>query len=88
MENWINRWRACINSEGAYFEGDNTDLYKNVAFLASPGQIWSFDPFFKERLIPGRVQKVTSIGDFFSNHTIDVWKRKSLRMAANYTSQF
>ena len=27
MENWINRWHACIGSKGAYFEGDNKDLY-------------------------------------------------------------
>ena len=27
MENWINRWHACIGSKGAYFEGDNNDLY-------------------------------------------------------------
>ena len=27
MENWINRWHACIGSKGAYFEGDNKNLY-------------------------------------------------------------
>ena len=27
MENWINRVHACIGSKGAYFEGDNKDLY-------------------------------------------------------------
>ena len=27
MENWINRWHACIATKGAYFEGDNKDLY-------------------------------------------------------------
>ena len=27
MENWINRWHASIGSRGAYFEGDNKDLY-------------------------------------------------------------
>lgn len=27
MENWINRWHACIGSEGGYFEGDHKDLY-------------------------------------------------------------
>ena len=27
MKNWINRWHACIDSKGAYFEGDNKDLY-------------------------------------------------------------
>ena len=27
MENWINRWHACICSEGGYFEGDHKDLY-------------------------------------------------------------
>ena len=27
VENWINRWHACISSKGAYFEGDNKDLY-------------------------------------------------------------
>ena len=26
MENWINRWHACIGSKGAYFEGDNKNL--------------------------------------------------------------
>ena len=26
MENWINRWHACIRSKGAYFEVDNKDL--------------------------------------------------------------
>ena len=27
MENWINRWHACIASRGAYSKGDNKDLY-------------------------------------------------------------
>ena len=27
MGNCINRWHACIGSKGAYFEGDNKDLY-------------------------------------------------------------
>ena len=27
MENWINRWHACIGSKEAYLEGDNKDLY-------------------------------------------------------------
>ena len=27
MEDWINRWYACNGSKGAYFEGDNKDLY-------------------------------------------------------------
>ena len=27
MENWINRWHGCIVSKGAYFEGDDKDLY-------------------------------------------------------------
>ena len=27
MGNWINRWHACIGSKGAYFEGDNKNLY-------------------------------------------------------------
>ena len=27
MENYINRWHACIGSEGAYFEGDYKSLY-------------------------------------------------------------
>ena len=27
MENWFNRWHACIDSNGAYFEGDNKYLY-------------------------------------------------------------
>ena len=27
MENWINRWHTCIGSKGAYFEGDNEDMY-------------------------------------------------------------
>ena len=27
MSKWINRWHACIGSKGAYFEGDNKDLY-------------------------------------------------------------
>ena len=27
MGNWINRWRACISSKGARFEGGNKDLY-------------------------------------------------------------
>ena len=27
MDNWINRWNACIGSKGVYFEGDNKDLY-------------------------------------------------------------
>ena len=27
MENWINRWHACIGSKETYFEGDNKDLY-------------------------------------------------------------
>ncbi|XP_053995846.1 uncharacterized protein LOC128885687 [Hylaeus anthracinus] len=44
MKNWINRWHACIGSKGAYFEGDNKDLYlkKKTTFLyilTSPGQI-------------------------------------------------
>ena len=30
MENWINRWHACIGSKEAYYEGDNKDLYKNT----------------------------------------------------------
>ena len=38
MENWINRWDACIGSKGAYFESDNKELYlntihENVAFF-------------------------------------------------------
>ena len=27
MENWINRWHSCICLKGAYFQGDNKDLY-------------------------------------------------------------
>ena len=27
IENWISSWHACIGSKGAYFEGDNKDLY-------------------------------------------------------------
>ena len=27
MEDWINRWHACISSKGAYFEVDNKYLY-------------------------------------------------------------
>lgn len=27
MENWINRWHACIGSKGSYFEGDNKDIH-------------------------------------------------------------
>ena len=27
MKNWVNRWHACIGSKGAYFVGDNKDLY-------------------------------------------------------------
>ena len=27
MENWINRWHACIGSKGAHFERDKKDLY-------------------------------------------------------------
>ena len=27
VENWIDRWHACIGSKRAYFEGDNKDLY-------------------------------------------------------------
>ena len=27
MENWINHWHACIGSKGAYFDGDNKNLY-------------------------------------------------------------
>ena len=27
MENWISRWHTYIGSKGAYFEGDNKDLY-------------------------------------------------------------
>ena len=30
MGNWINRWHDCIGSKGAYFEGDNKDLYYNT----------------------------------------------------------
>ena len=45
MENWINRWHACIGSKGAYFEGDKKKFVwhyiKMLFFLTSPGQIWS-----------------------------------------------
>ena len=27
MDNWINHWHACIGSKGAYFKGNNKDLY-------------------------------------------------------------
>ena len=27
VEDWINRWHAYIGSKGAYFEGDDNDLY-------------------------------------------------------------
>ena len=27
MENWINRWHACIGSKRAYFEGESKDFY-------------------------------------------------------------
>ena len=27
IEHWINCWHACVGSKGAYFEGDNKDLY-------------------------------------------------------------
>ena len=27
LENWINRWHACIGSKGTYFKGDNKDLH-------------------------------------------------------------
>ena len=30
MENWINSCHACVGSKGAYFEGDNKDLYSNT----------------------------------------------------------
>ena len=30
MGNWINRWHACIHSNGVYFEGDNKDYDYNT----------------------------------------------------------